>query len=47
MGGADVERSIIEPTSEASSRVSGMVLSTVPTPLMLSEGLSARGGKVL
>jgi len=42
-----VQRSIVEPTSEASSRVSGIVVRTVPAPRRLPTGLSALGGRVL
>lgn len=47
VGGAEVQRSITDPTSDASSRASWIVLRTVPTPLRLPAGLSGRGGKVL
>lgn len=47
VGGAEAERSIIEPTSEMSSRVSGIVVRTVPAPRRLPVGLSTRGGRVL
>ena len=47
VGGADVERSIRKPTSDVSSRVSGIVLSMVPTPLVPPIGLFERGWGVL